>query len=191
MATLWRFPLQPQQSGAGTAVTAAALTSGLIGTDMPILPGGIYQPGARLVLRCHGEVTSTSSTPTVIVGFYFNPVGTAIAAGNTIAISAALPISASATAWPFTMLYNGTFRTLATGVTANGVLHGSGEVFSWINTGLSGDGTINPIPVTAALRTVSNFNTQIANQIDVGITLSATTGTPSVTITDMWAELTG
>lgn len=191
MATLWRFPCQPQQSAAGTAVTAAALTSGLIGTDFPVLPGAIYQPGARLALRAHGEITSTSATPTCTLGFYFGALGAAIGSETALCASAALAISASATAWPFTMIWNGTVRSLATGVSANGVLHGSGEVFWWGNVGLTGAASVNPMPTTAAARTVSTFNTQAANQLDVGITLSVTTGAPSVTITDFWAELTG
>jgi hypothetical protein len=155
------------------------------------MPGGIFQPGARLNLRAHGEITSTSSTPTVILGFYFGAVAAAIGAETAFAVSAALPISASATAWPFTMIYNGTIRALSTGVSANGIIHGAGEVFWWGSVGLTGAATVNPIPITAALRTVSTLNTQAANQIDVGITLSSTAGAPSVTITDIWGEVTG
>lgn len=193
MATLWRFPLQPQPAAAGTAVTAASLTSGLGGVAVPQIPGGITTPGAHLMLRCHGEVTSTSATPTLVLSYYFGTVGTAIGSETVLAASAALNISASASAWPFTMVWNGTIRSLSTADTsqANGVIHGTGEVFSWFNTGLTGDGTLNPIPTTAALRTVSTWNTQVAQQVDIGITLSSTTGTPSVTITDFFAELTG
>jgi hypothetical protein len=191
MATLWAFPLQPQQNAAGTAVTAAALTSGLIGTEFPVLPGGIYQPGARLRLRAHGEITSTSATPTCTLGFYFGALAAAIGSETAICATTGLAISASAVAWPFTMVYNGTFRSLATGVSANGVLHGHGEVHWWGNVGLTGAASLNPMPITAAARTVSTFNTQAATQIDVGITLSSVTGTPSVTITDFFAELIG
>jgi hypothetical protein len=191
MATLWRWPLQPQPYAAGTAVTAAALTSGLIGSEFPILPGGILTPGARVCLRAHGEITSTSATPTCALGFYFGAVAAAIGSETALGVSAGLPISASATAWPFTMIYNGTVRSLATGVSANGVIHGAGEVFWWGNVGLTGAASVNPLPITAALRTVSALNTQAANQIDVGVTLSSVTGTPSVTITDFWAEVTG
>jgi hypothetical protein len=51
--------------------------------------------------------------------------------------------------------------------------------------------TVNPMPVTAALRTVSTLNLSQVNEIDVGVTLSATAGSPSVTITGLWAELSG
>jgi hypothetical protein len=38
---------------------------------------------------------------------------------------------------------------------------------------------------------VSTLNTQQNNQLDVGITLSATTGSPSVTVTGFYAEILG
>lgn len=193
MATLWRWPLQPQPAAAGTAVTAAALTSGLAGVAVPQLPGGIYSPGARLSLRVTGEITSTSATPTCTLGFYFGAVGTAIGSETALAVSAALAISATATAWPFILEYDGTIRSLSAGDTsqANGVINGSGIAFWWGNVGLTGTGTPNPMPTTAAARTVSTLNTQVATQFDVGVTLSSTTGTPSVTITNFWGELTG
>jgi len=64
-------------------------------------------------------------------------------------------------------------------------------VESWFNVGLTGDGTTNPMPTTAAARTVSTLNTYQNNQIDVGVTLSVTTGSPSVTVTDVFFDLTG
>lgn len=192
MATLWRYVLGPQPSAAGTAVTAASLTSGLGGLPIPIIPAGLFQPGARLEIGCNGELTSTSATPTVILGCYIGSQAQAIGSKQVIGVSAALPISASATAWPFDLIYRGTFRVLseASG-SANGSIHGHGHINSWFNVGLSGDGTTNPFPITAALRTVATINSNQYNELDLGITLSSTTGTPSVTITDFWAELSG
>ena len=96
--------------------------------------------------------------------------------------------STSATAWPFQMEYEGEFRNLGGSA---GSIHGQGKVESWFNVGLTGDGTTNPMPTTAALRTVSTLNTYQNNQIDVGVTLSVTTGSPSVTVTDVFFDLTG
>jgi hypothetical protein len=194
MATLWRFPAQPQPYTAGTAVTAAALTSGLVGVSLPQIPGGIITPGARLSLKANLEITSTSATPTCSLGFYFGAVtGSAIAIGSETLLGAAsvIAISATATAWAATMTYDGTFRALATAGAANGVIHGSGWVFSGWNTGLTAIGTVYPLGNTAAGRTVSTYNTAVANQLDIGVTLTSVTGTPSVTVTDFWGELTG
>lgn len=186
MGQVWRFPAQPLQNAAGTAVTATSLTASGV-NPLPQLPP-IFQAGARLVLKATGELTSTSATPTVTLGFYVGTVGQAIGSKTVIAVSAALAISATATAWPFIMEYDGTFRTLSSSA---GVIHGQGIVYSWFNTGLTGDGTVNPMPTTAAARTVSTLNTSQLNEFDVGVTLSSATGTPSVTITDLWAELSG
>lgn len=124
----------------------------------------------------------------MILGFYIGSVGQAIGSKTVIAASAALAISASATAWPFILEYDGTLRTLSSSA---GVIHGQGIAFSWVNVGLTGTGVPNPMPVTAAARTVSTLNTSQVNEIDVGVTLSSTTGSPSVTVTDLWAELSG
>lgn len=186
MAQVWRFPLFPLQSAAGTAITAASLTASGI-ADLPQLPP-IAVSGSRLVIKATGEITSTSATPTCILGFYIGSIGQAIGSKTAIAVSAALGISASATSWPFIMEYDGTLRTLSSSA---GVIHGQGTTEWWGNVGLTGAATVNPMPTTAAARTVSTLNTSQVNEIDVGVTLSSTTGTPSVTITDLWAELSG
>ena len=189
MGVVWSFPLQPFDSAAGTAVTAAALTAGTP-TPPPVAPP-IQLAGTSIRITANGEITSTSATPTCTLGFYVSPEGTAIGSATAICVSAALPISASATAWPFMMKYEGTFRSLSTSSGGNGVLHGSGYVLWWGNVGLTGTGTPNPMPITAAARTVSTINTYSNLQFDVGVTLSVTTGAPSVTITDFNVELMG
>jgi len=191
MAVLYRFPAGPQAYTAGTAVTAAALTSGLVGVSLPQIPGGILQPGARLSLKANLEITSTSATPTCGLDFRFGPPGTAIGSELVLASQTGIAISATATAWNLTMVYDGTFRALATAGAANGVIHGSGWIFSSWNTGLTAVGTVYPLGATAAGRTVSTWNTAVAEQLDIGITLSIVTGTPSVVVTDFWGEVTG
>ena len=41
-----------------------------------------------------------------------------------------------------------------------------------------------PLPITLALRTVSTLNTSQNIELDIGITMSATTGTPSLLVTN-------
>lgn len=188
MGQVWRYPLQPLQNSAGVAVTAAALTgSGVV--PLPQLPP-VFQAGARLCLKATGELTSTSATPTVTLGFYIGTVGQAIGSRVAIAVSPALVINVAATAWPFIMEYDGTFRTLSPSA---GVIHGQGTVRSGFSAsgGLAAQLQEFPMPITAALRTVSTLNTSQVNEVDVGVTLSSVTGAPSVTITDLWAELSG
>jgi hypothetical protein len=185
VAQQWRYPLAPIASGAGTAVTAAALTSGLGGLPIPQLPP-LDRPGGRLIVEAQLEHTSTSATPTVVLSIYLGSVGQAIGSKTLVAASSALAISASATAWPIMVYYSGRFRTLSPSA---GVIYGQG----WIKQG-SALTTFNapvPFPITAALRTVSTLNTDQTNEVDFGITLSSVTGTPSFTVTDFAAEYSG
>lgn len=191
MAQVWRFPLTPLPVGAGVAVTAAALTgSGIV--KLPQIPPSLLVEGGRLSLRATGELTSTSATPTVVLDFRLGAVGSAIGSKTAVlAASSALVISSTATGWPFIMTWDGTLRTLSPSA---GVIHGQGTVkvgFGTGTTGLTSALAEFPMPITAALRTVSNLNTSQVNEIDVGVTLSSVTGTPSVLITDLWAELSG
>jgi hypothetical protein len=190
MGVRWSYPVYPLPQANGTPVSAAALTAGTpqLGGQAPVIPGGVIEAGMRLRLKAFGELTSTSATPTVVLGFYIGAVGGAIGSAAVICASATLAISASATAWPFQMEYEGEFRNLGGSA---GSIHGQGKVESWFNVGLTGDGTTNPMPTTAAARTVSTLNTYQNNQIDVGVTLSVTTGSPSVTVTDVFFDLTG
>lgn len=184
MQTIWSAPVGPLSSAAGTAVTAAALTAGTP-VPAPIIPGGTLQLGSRLMLEADLEITSTSATPTVTLAFYIGSVGGAIGSATLIAATGANAISATATAWPIKLRYRGTIRTLS-GSAA--VIQGTGEqlygssLTAWVTT---------PFPATASARTVSTLNTQQNNQLDVGITLSATTGSPSVTVTGFYAEILG
>lgn len=188
MAQVWRFPLLPLTASAPSGVTAAALTASGC-NPLPQLPVLTTQ-GARLSVRATGELTSTSATPTVVLGFYMGSVGQAIGSKAVLAASAALAINVAATAWPFIMEYDGTIRTESSSA---GVIHGQGIVYTGFGAsgGLSAAMEARPMPITAALRTVSTLNFSQVNEIDVGITLSVTTGSPSVTITDLWAELSG
>lgn len=191
MATLWRKPAMPLWIGPGTPVTAAALTSGLAGgvggSELPALdPVDVL--GTKLIIEAEGEITSTSATPTVTFGIYIGTVAQAIASKTLLAVSSAMAISASATAWPFHIRWMGSWRALGNGAAQ---LHGMAILDYWGNVGLTGAGAQNPMPITAAARVVSSLSSKQYNEVDLGITLSSVTGTPSVTITEFQASLEG
>jgi hypothetical protein len=190
MAVRWSFPPSRLAAAAGPAVTAAALTAGtpLADGEPPVIPGGLAEGGMKLRLAADIEVTSTSATPTLIAGFYLGAVGGAIGSAAVLGVTGALVISASATAWLLRLSYLGSFRTFGSGA---GVIYGAGESKSWINVGITGAPVIGIIPQTAALRTVSTLNLNQNNQLDVGLTLSSVTGSPSCTVQDFAAELIG
>jgi hypothetical protein len=184
MQTIWSAPVGPLSSAAGSAVTAAALTAGTP-VPPPIIPGGTLQLGSRLLLEADLEMTSASATPTLALGFYIGAVGGAIGSATLVAATPANALSASAAAWPVKLRYRGTIRVLSPSAA---VIQGTAEQL--YGTSLTA-WTSTPFPVTAAARTVSALNTQQNNQLDVGITLSSVTGSPSVTVTGFYAEILG
>lgn len=184
MQTVWSAPVLPLSDVAGTAVTAAALTAGTP-LPAPIIPGGTLAYGSKLFLEADLEMTSSSATPTLTLGFYIGAVGGAIGSATVIVVSAANALSASAAAWPITLRYKGTIRGISPSAAS---IQGTAELL--YSTSLTAWAT-TPLPQTAAARTVSTLNTQQNNQLDVGITLSATTGSPSITCTGFYAEVRG
>lgn len=185
MAVLWTYPAAQAGLAAanGAAVTAAALTAGTP-TPPPIMPP-IQLPGVKLKLQAELEMTCSSATPTLTIDFRIGAVGGSIG-GSTILGQWVSPVlAATAAAWPITIRWKGTFRSLGTAVSA----HGTGEVL--FSTSLTAWST-NPYPITAAARTsAATINTEQSNQLDVGITLSSVTGSPSITVTELFAELIG
>lgn len=185
MAQQWRYPLSPIANANGTAVTAAALTSGLGGLALPqLLP--VDRPGGRLIIEAQAEVSWTTTGGTCVFDLRMGTVGQAIGSKTLIAASSALSIAAAAAAWPCMIYYSGKFRTLSPSA---GVIYGQG----WIKLGssLTAFAAAVPFPITQALRTVSTLNTDQVNELDLGVTLSSVTGTPSVTVTDFSAEYSG
>lgn len=185
MAVLWSYPPAPLSAAAGSAVTAAALTAGTP-PPPPIIPGGALIAGSRLMIEIDMEETSsTGVSSNLTTGIYIGAVGGAIGSATLIAATAATALASSAAAWPIKLRYRGTIRSLSPSAA---VIQGTGELLfpssltAWATT---------PFPATAAARTVSTLNTQQNNQLDVGITLSATTGSPSITVTGFYAEVMG
>jgi hypothetical protein len=111
------------------------------------------------------------------------------AVGGLIGSAALWPSNAVtmaiATGAPIKFRWRGTVRTLS--ATA-GVIQGTGELL--YPTSLTA-WSPSPVPPTLAGRTISTINTSQALQLDVGVTLSSTTGTPSVTCTGFYAEVLG
>jgi hypothetical protein len=185
MGATWTFPAAEGglARAAGTAVTAIVLTAGTP-VPPPILPR-INIPGTKLFVEADLEITSTSATPTLTIGLYLGAVGGAIGSATLLVASAANAISASAAAWPIKLRYRGRFNDVGTAVT----MHGTAELL--YPTSLTAWAS-SPLPQTAAARTTAaTINTEQNNQLDVGITLSSATGTPSVTVTGIHHLVSG
>lgn len=188
--TLWSAPVGPLNSASGPAVTAAALTDASPAPPI-ILPAGLINVGTEMRVRAHGEITSASAIPTVVFSIVWQTPGTAIgsAPAVTIAATGALAISASAASWPWMLEWDGEFRALTTGAGGNtGSVNGMGKFH--MGSALTAFAVPAAFPVTKALRTVS-LDTSINKAILLGVTLSVTTGSPSITCDDLIVELLG
>jgi hypothetical protein len=190
--TLWSAPAQPLNVASVSPSIAAALTD-VSPAEVIILPGQL-QLGTRIRLFACGEHTTTSATPTIITGFYMNQVGTAIGTtGATLAATTTQAVTAASTSWPWSMWWNGRVTAL-TGPAdgANAVVYGQGEV-TWPSSLTAW--AHNPMPLTAALRTVTQTATGLltttSQKVMVGTTWSTATGVTSFTCQEFTCELLG
>jgi len=190
VAQVWRFPCTPLADAAGVAVTAAALTGSGI-PKLPQVPAALLVRGGRLSVRATLEASCTTTGSTATIELRGGAAGSAIASKVQIAAISAVSFATGAAAWPGIFTYDGTFRDLSP---TAGVIHGQGTYKSGhvaAGGGLAAALVEFPFPITAAARTVSTLNTSVNIELDIGITMSATTGAPSLTVTDLWAELSG
>ncbi len=138
---------------------------------MPVIPGSKLRPGSKVYAYAQGDVTTTG-TPTLVLGFWIGTRQGVITAD--LAVSAALSI-ASAAAWPWKVEWEG----ICTGVGTTGSLLGQGQV--QVGSSLTAFVAETPIPLTAALRTVS-IDTTIERAIGVSATFSASSASNQVTV---------
>ena len=180
----WSAPWTPLGSADGPAVTALALADASPIPQKPV-PGGL-EIGSVIRLHAQFELTSTSATPTLSIGFYLGTVGS-IGTATAVAVAAALAIGAAPTAWQGEIDWEGEVRALG----SSGQLEGSGTVkMPATTTGLTSAMSVFPLPQTAAARLVT-VNTLVAMNLMVGAFWSSATGTPSLTVRRVTAEQLG
>lgn len=196
-STVWSAPVQPLNVASASPAIAAAITD-ISPTEVVILPG-MLQAGTRIRLYAHGEYTTTSATPTCVLGFYLNQVGTAI--GTTPAILAAGPANAAgatATAAPWQAWWNGRV-TAVTGpadAASSATVYGQGEVkWSTVAGGGAAWTAITAVPLTAALKSVAQTATGLitttAQKVIIASTWSTVTAVTSMTCDELTCELLG
>lgn len=180
----WSAPVPPMAFSDGPAGTAAALS------DISPLPlrnlGQVSPvPGSCIRINASGSVTSSSATPTCILGLYLGTQGS-IGTAAVLAATPALAISASAASWPWIIDWEGEIRAIG----STGSMVGQGTVTWGGNTGLAADMANFPMPVTAAGRVVA-VNFLATCQLMIGVTLSSVTGAPSVTCNHVSMGISG
>lgn len=139
---------------------------------VPVIPAGTLRPGSQIRLVARGDF-STTGTPNLTLGFWF---GTrALSITGDIALSSAITTGSGAAAWPWEMSWDG----ICNAIGPSGTLLGGGHLM--LGTSLTAYSVV-PIPITAALRTVSSFDTTIERAIGVSATWSASSASNQVTV---------
>lgn len=138
---------------------------------VPVIPAGKLRRGTKITCRATGDY-NTTATPNLTMGFWIGNRALTISAD--IALSSVIT-TATATLWPWWMEWEGTVLSEGTAAT----MVGSGQL--QLGSSLTAFNAEVPIPITAALRTVS-LDTTIERAIGVSATWSASSASNQITV---------
>jgi hypothetical protein len=128
-------------------------------------PGNTLRAGSMIELEAWGTVSTSGSTPTILLGFYWGgTAGTVLAASTAVTLT-----NQAAVAWPWRLWWKGRLTAVGTAGSVNGI--GGLEVASSL-TGV----TLRRIPETAGLTTVT-LDTTVAKAVVVGATWGTSAST--------------
>ena len=171
----WVAPLPPLHTADGTALASSTTLTDVTPTPSITLPANTLEPGSEIELEAMLTFSNTS-TPTLLVGFYYGGV-----AGAALAATSAITTTTGATNWPIRLKYRGVVRSVGT----SGSIYGQGELY--LGTALTAF-TVRPIPETSAARTVT-IDTTAAKAITVGAQWGTSSASNTVTCNDITVKL--
>lgn len=164
----WVSPFLPQVDDAGisynTSTTLTAVSPGAAANPM-WYPGNTMKAGNIVELEAWGTVSTSGTTPTILLGFYWG--GTA---GVVLAATTAITLTNQAgVAWPWRMWYKGRVTQCGTAGSINGMgaLENPTSLVAY---------TPRRIPETTAAETVA-----IDTTINKAVVVGATWGTSAAT----------
>lgn len=164
----WTAPFGPMVDDAAvsynTSTTLTAVSPGGA-ANPPWIPGSSLKQGAVVELEAWGTISTSGTTPTILLGFYYG--GTA---GVVLAASTAVTLTNQAgVAWPWRMIYRGRVTQNGTAGSINGI----GEL--QLGSSLTAF-TARRIPETVAAMTVA-----IDTTVNKAVVVGATWGTSAAT----------
>lgn len=171
----WVTALPQFHTASGTALASSTTLTDISPVPSIVLPANVLEPGMELYLRAAGQLSNTS-TPTLLLGFYYGAV-----AGAALAASSAVTTTTGATAWPWILEYRGVVRAVG----SSGSINGQGVLY--LGTALTAF-TVRPIPETAAGRTVT-IDTTAAKALTVGAQWGTSSASNTITCDDISVEL--
>ena len=194
-STVWSGPVPNLSSNSLTVASFTTATKTDLSPAQVILWPGMLSVGTRIRIIATGNYTATTTASALTFGLYMNSTATNnIATTPAVLAESSSAAAAVATAWPWRIEWFGHVRALTSPLVGatNGQVFGSGQIF--LPTSLTA-WTNNPIPVTAALRTVqqtaTGLVTNIPQTVMVGLTVATNTGFSSATCDELTCELLG
>lgn len=164
-------PLTPLHIADGAAFTTFTTFQDVSPVPQLVLPQQMMDAGTELFLYAHGEF-STTGTPTLSIGFWFN--GAAGAAPTSIlAQTTATTTGTGAAAWPWEAWWRGRLRSIG----SSGSFKGVGGIN--LGTSLTAYSLI-PMPATQAARTVT-VDTTANRAVGVGAAWGTSSASNSIT----------
>jgi hypothetical protein len=183
--------LPPIDTATRTTYTTFTSFGDVYGAPQKIIPKSRLDVGLTMELEAFGEY-STSVTPTLSIGFYFNGAASTSATGpltvpTTILAQTQLaaPGGSGAAAWFWHAHWMGVLRAAAGGATG-GTWHGMG--YADIGTSLGAAGVSWPMPITQALRTVT-CDVTADRAVGVGWQYGTSSASNTVTVTEFFVKL--
>jgi hypothetical protein len=168
--------ISPFHTAAGAAFNTFTTKKDVSPQPLPVLRPDKLRKGSKLYIKAAGEYTDTA-TVNLTMGFWFG-TRTGTITGD-IALSSVISLTSSAVAWPWWMEWEGI--CLTTGAT--GTLLGQGQL--QLGSALTTFSAEVPIPITAALRTVSSFDTTIERAFGVSATWGTSAAGNSIAVNNL------
>lgn len=171
-------PLTPLHIADGAAFNTFTTFQDVSPVPQLVLPQQMMDAGLELLLYANGEF-STTGTPTLSIGFWFN--GAAGAAPTSILAQCLLTTTGTgAAAWPWEAQWRGRLRAIG----SSGSFKGEGHVL--LGTSLTAMAAPIPMPQTQAARTVTVDTTQ-NRAVGVGAQWGTSSASNSITVYNLSA----
>lgn len=170
-------PIPPFNQSVGASFGTFTTFKDVSPVPLPMILGNQLRAGSGILIEANGQWSSTAA-PTIQLGVIYGAVAGA-AGGVNLAASAA--ISGTATGWPWILYYTGVVT--ATG-TAGSI---TGQGYLMLGSSLTAF-SLNPLPVTAAARTVA-IDTTVAKLVGIGAAFSVSNAANTVQVYNVAALL--
>lgn len=166
----------PQPTSAGTALASSVTLTDISAAPNFVLPANFLQNGSALRLTASG-VFSNTSTPTLLLGFYYGGV-----AGVALAASSAITTTTGVTNVQWRLEATTTIRSTGSSGTAwtQGVLHLGTSATAW---------TVVPLPQAAP--SAVTIDTTAAKALTVGAQWGTSSASNTVTCHSFYVESLG